>query len=175
MPAFHRAGSAQVQGSERQRAAPAPEPRGQPLAIGCRPEQGSLPPPAPSLGAKTHAFPRMLSAGGSGHPAGRTREAARSPLPGRETKSVCFPGCSRWSGGRAGGGRTRLDSRRFSKTRQEYAQGSRGAFRERPSSGRPHPPPRQKDRSNSRRHTRAETVGFVSSRGGMIRCPLGGF
>lgn len=32
-----------MQGSERQRAASAPEPRGQPLAIGCRPEPGSLP------------------------------------------------------------------------------------------------------------------------------------
>jgi hypothetical protein len=43
MPAFHRAGSAQVQGSERQEATAAPEPRGAPLAIGTRPERASLP------------------------------------------------------------------------------------------------------------------------------------
>jgi len=48
-----------VQGSERQRATSAPEPRGQPLAIGCRPEQGSLP---PRVGNKVSVFRSLLAA-----------------------------------------------------------------------------------------------------------------
>jgi hypothetical protein len=62
-----------VQGSERQRATSAPEPRGQPLAIGCRPEQGSLP---LRVGNKVSVFRRLLAAEAE---QGRARKAPLAP------------------------------------------------------------------------------------------------
>lgn len=152
-----------MQGSERQRAASAPEPRGQPLAIGCRPGPGSL--PRGLVGAvpgetNSVCFPACSPVGGGFSVPGEP--SCLGPAAGRQSqsRSAAFAaggagesrregpmsargrccGAVRSRGEPSGRGERTRSPRRFSKTRQVFASRSLGVRRSR--SGIRRTPPR---------------------------------